>query len=161
MPVLGALTPWADPNHWESILGAVAMLVVLSLVLERALIVFFEWGIWKEWLEKRKLRGPIALAAAYFLCVYGKFDLFSILFAKSEGWPAPLSFGVFATAAVIAGGSKGAILLFQDMLGFSSQAIDARRKLMAQPAPVAPPAPAAPAGALPAQAAATPAGVAP
>ena len=136
-------TLWSSPAHWETILGAMAMLVVLSLVLERALSVFFEWGFWKEWLESRKLRGPIALIAAYFVCVFGNFDLFSTVFAKPAGWLSPYSFGVFATAAVIAGGSKGAILLFQDILGFSSEAMDARKRAAAGglPTPAGPPDP--------------------
>ena len=137
-------TLWSSPAHWETRLGAMAMLVVLSLVLERALSVFFEWGFWKEWLEKRKLRGPIALVSAYVICVFGNFDLFSTVFAKPEGWLSPYSFGVFATAAVIAGGSKGAIRLLQDILGFSAEAIDARKRAApGAPAPRTAPAPAA------------------
>jgi hypothetical protein len=143
---LAALTPWLESAHWEDVLGALALAVVLALVLERGLSLFFEWGAWKEWLERLKLRGPPAFAASYLTCLYGKFDLLAILFAKPDGWTSAGSFGVLATAAIIAGGSKGAILLFQGMLGFSSEAVTARVKLAAKKA-AAPPA-------LPAQAAA-------
>jgi hypothetical protein len=144
-----ALTRWLEPAHWEDVLGAIVIVVVLALVLERGLSLFFEWGVWKEWLERKKLRGPLAFAAAYFTCLYGKFDLLAILFAKAEGWSSPASFGVFATAAIIAGGSKGAVLLFQGLLGFSAEAVDARVKLATQKAPAAPALP-APSASLPA-----------
>ena len=64
--------------------------------------------------------------ASYVICVWGQFDVLSVVFAKTGGYSGALSFGTFATAAVIAGGSKGAILLFQGVLGFGREAVNAR-----------------------------------
>ena len=120
------LTSWLDPNNYADLLGALALVVILSLVLERALSVFFEWGLWKDWLERKKLLAPLSYAAAYAVCAANHFDLFAIIFRKPEGWVSALDFGTFATAAVVAGGSKGAILLFQGVLGFGRDAVQAK-----------------------------------
>ena len=124
---------WLQPEQYENVLGALALLVVLALVLERALALFFEWGPWREWLEQKRLRAPLAFVAAYVLCVWGQFDVFSVIFAKPGGYEGALSFGTFATAAVLAGGSKGAILLFQGVLGFGREAVNARIALRSAP----------------------------
>ena len=79
--------PWLQPEQYENVLAALALVVILAMLLERAL---------------------------------------ALVFAKPEDYSGALSFGTFATAAVIAGGSKGAILLFQGVLGFGREAVKAR-----------------------------------
>ena len=118
-------------EQWESILGALALIVVLAFVLERALAQVFEWGGWEAFLKDRKLRAPIALAVSYVICVTCDFDILRVIFAKPTIDVTWLSLGALLTASVIAGGSKGAILLFQGVLGFSKKNIDA--KLSAAP----------------------------
>ena len=118
--------PWLQPEQYEAVLGALALLVILAMLLERALAVVFEWSVLRDWLKEKRLRVPIALVASYVICVWGQFDVFSVVFAKAGGYSGALSFGTFATAAVIAGGSKGAILLFQGVLGFGREAVNAR-----------------------------------
>ena len=117
--------PWLQPEQYEAVLGALALLVILAMLLERALAVIFEWSVLRDWLKEKRLRVPIALVASYVICVWGEFDVFSVVFAKAGGIPGILV-GTFATAAVIAGGSKGAILLFQGVLGFGREAVKAR-----------------------------------
>ena len=124
--------PWLDSDHYQNVLGALMMLVILSLILERGLAVIFEWGGWREWLGKKKLRAPIALLTAYVICIWFDFDVLSILFARENGYSGDFSLGPLITAAVIAGGSKGAILLFQGVLGFGKEAVDARIKTKAE-----------------------------
>ncbi len=118
--------PWLQPGQYEAVLGALALLVILAMLLERALAVIFEWSVFRDWLKEKGLRVPIALVASYTVCVWGQFDVFSVVFAKTGGYSGAFSFGTFATAAVIAGGSKGAILLFQGVLGFGREAVNAR-----------------------------------
>ena len=118
--------PWLQPEQYEAVLGALALLVILAMLLERALAVIFEWSVLRDWLKEKRLRVPIALVASYTICVWGQFDVFSVVFAKAGGYSGAFSFGTFATAAVIAGGSKGAILLFQGVLGFGREAVNAR-----------------------------------
>ncbi len=131
-------------EYYQSVLGALALIVVLSMVLERALSVPFEWSLWSKWLEEKMLRAPISFAVAWVICFQMHFDLLPILTNAREAWVGTFSIGTFLTAGVIAGGSKGAILLFQGILGFSKQAVDARveqSKLTAARPPAAAPPP--------------------
>ncbi|MBL8671700.1 MAG: hypothetical protein JNK11_13675 [Alphaproteobacteria bacterium] len=119
MDTLAAGKP-VPPDYMESVMVGLALVVVLAMILERALAVLFEWGPIETLLAKRKLRAPIALAAAWGICQSVQFDVLAILFARPVGWG-----GVLVTAAVVAGGSKGAILLFQGVLGFGKGNVDA------------------------------------
>ena len=118
--------PWLQPEQYENVLAALALVVILAMLLERALALVFEWSLVRDWIRQKRLRVPLAFTASYIVCVWGHFDVFSVVFAKPEGYSGALSFGTFATAAVIAGGSKGAILLFQGVLGFGREAVKAR-----------------------------------
>ena len=128
---------WLQPDQYEKLLGALTMLVILSLVLERALAVFFEWGVWRDWISERHLRAPVAFVASYWVCIWADFDVLAVMFAKSGGYSGDFSFGTFATAAVVAGGSKGAILLFQGVLGFGREAVKERIAAKSSPKNVA------------------------
>jgi hypothetical protein len=115
-----------DAQYFEQVLSALAVVVVLAMFLERALSLPFEWGPLKDFLERRKLRAPLAFVVAWVICWQMKFDLLQIM---AQQQPKPdatlLSIGVILTAAVVAGGSKGAVLLFQGILGFGKEAVDA------------------------------------
>ena len=64
-----------DGAYYTQMLAALALIVVLALVLERALSVPFEWGAISEYLDRFKLRAPIAFGVAYLICWHAKFDL--------------------------------------------------------------------------------------
>ena len=113
-------------TEFEPLLAALATLVILSMILERALSVVFEWGGWRDWIRAKHLRAPIALATAYWMCVWGQFDVSAAASSKVNGYQDYFSFGTLVTAAVVAGGSKGAVLLFQGVLGFGRDAVNAR-----------------------------------
>jgi hypothetical protein len=139
-------TTFLQPEYYQKVLGAVALVVVLSMLLERALSMPFEWGAWNKWLEDKKLRAPIALVVAWLICWQMKFDLLPILANGKEAWSGTFSIGTFLTASVVAGGSKGAILLFQGILGFGKEAVEAKvAKTAASAAAGAPPTGARPA----------------
>lgn len=128
---------FSSAPYYQQVLGGLALVVVVAMVLERALSVPFEWGLIKDFLDRSKLRAPLAFLAAWAVCWQMKFDLLAILSNnKTEVWNA-FSIGVLVTAAVIAGGSKGAVLLFQGVLGFGKEAVDAAvaQKTMAAAAP--------------------------
>ena len=108
-----------DQTWIQAAAGALGLIVVLAMVLERALSVVFEWGVWDTWLEAKKLRAPLALLASYVICATMKFDILMILAKKNAVDFSIVGVGTFVTAATIAGGSKGAITLFQDVLGFA------------------------------------------
>ena len=55
------LPTWVDLEHFPDILSAVAIVVLVAMILERALSVPFEWAPLRDWLIRKKLRAPIAL----------------------------------------------------------------------------------------------------
>jgi uncharacterized BrkB/YihY/UPF0761 family membrane protein len=103
----------------QPLLAALSVVVFLSLILERALSVVFEWGLWDQWLAQKKLRAPLAFLASYAICAALKFDILGALPNQTIPDYSMFSIGSFLTAATIAGGSKGAITLFQEVLGFA------------------------------------------
>jgi hypothetical protein len=118
----------ADPKgiteHIENVLWGLAIVVVLSMVLERALQMPFEWSPIQGLIERGKLKAPIAVIVATLMCYSAGFDLISVIAIRSTTtWH-----GMLMTAALIAGGSKGAILLFQGVLGFAKENVDAKIK---------------------------------
>jgi thermitase len=119
--------------------GALLKLVVLSILLERGLAFVFEF----EWFERlihtpgpgapetrrrfRGLKAIVALAAALSICSAFQFDVLSAIFSSASA----SIMGIVMTAFIAAGGSNGAIAVFQGFLGFSKEArdhqIEARR----------------------------------
>jgi len=108
-----------DQTWITAVLGGLGMIVILALILERALSVVFEWGVWDVWLAKHNLRAPLAFIASYVICYALKFDILIVIGKKDPATFAVFGIGTFVTAATIAGGSKGAITLFQEVLGFA------------------------------------------
>lgn len=122
-----------DYQMFLSVLGALGKLVVLSMFLERALAFVFEnpWYVYLAEQAKAKghndawIKAVLALAGSFVICnVYG-FDVVAILFNKTLTAAAPTPFGVFLTALIAAGGSAGAISLFQGFLNISKDSRDA------------------------------------
>ena len=114
-----ALADFTKPEWLPGVLGILFTIVVLAMVLERALSVIFEWGVWDEFLAAHSLRAPLALGASYAMCGYMKLDILQTIVGKDNSSFQLLSIGAFVTAATVAGGSKGAIALFQNVLNFS------------------------------------------
>jgi uncharacterized BrkB/YihY/UPF0761 family membrane protein len=113
------LTDFTSPDWLPGVLGVLFTIIVLAMVLERALSVIFEWGVWDEFLTKHSLRAPLALIATYAICAYMQLDILLTVAKKDPSSFKLVSIGTFVTAATIAGGSKGAIALFQNVLNFS------------------------------------------
>ena len=66
------------------------------------------------------LKELITVTVCLSVCIYWKFDAFSILMPVAQ--EKVTFFGEFLTAMIIAGGSKGAIKLFSDWLQIKSSA---------------------------------------
>lgn len=106
---------------WDQTLEALAALVLLSMLVERALCLVFESKAFMAYNEKKDvpaLREVIAFAVGIAACVYWRFDVAGIVFSH-EASTVP---GYVLTGAVVAGGSKGSVKLFRDVLGFKSGA---------------------------------------
>lgn len=106
------------------VLASLATLVVLSMLLERALILIFDYRWYKEKLSGLGLKAPISFITAWIICYHYKFDVLCKLFEPEKS----SHMGVFITAAIAAGGSAGAITLFQGVLKFNKEAQDSLRK---------------------------------
>jgi len=92
--------------------------VVLSILVERALSLVFEHRKLIDRFDNSNVKELIAFAVSFGIVVYWKFDIISIIFIGDENtW-----LGQAVTAAVIAGGSKGSIKLFHDVMGVKSSA---------------------------------------
>ena len=111
-----------DPNlfhlDWDRTLEVLSAVVVLSLLIERALAPLFEsrWLVKK--LDKKSLKEAIAYVVALVVCVKWQIDAISMTVLSEH----TSYVGEAVTAGVIAGGSKGSIKLFRDVLGFKSSA---------------------------------------
>lgn len=114
-----------DPNlfhlDWDRVAEAMAAIVLLALFLERALSLVFEHRYYIETIEKgsRDYKAQIAYLLALAVCAHWKIDVISlVVLRETHSW-----FGVAITAGIIAGGSKGSLKLFQDVLDIKSKAV--------------------------------------
>jgi hypothetical protein len=102
----------------QTVAEVLGTIVLLSLFVERALSIVFEWRPLVHRLDHSGFKEPIALAASFAVVAGCHFDALAILFKEehSSFW------GYVLTAAVVAGGSKGAIKLFRDWFDWKSTA---------------------------------------
>lgn len=111
-----------DPNlfhiDWEQLMEVLAAVVVLSFVVERALSLIVEHRLYVASLNASGWKEVLAFGLSFFICWNWDLDVVSvILTADQTNW-----IGQVTTAAVIAGGSKGSIKLFHDVLNIKSKA---------------------------------------
>lgn len=128
---------------------AIAIIVVIAMMLERSLSVPFEnrWFMEKVLYRIKRAKDMpgfnpdsdeapdrviqaeprfgaakelITIAVSFAVCRYWGIDAFSFIMPVMH--PEVTLFGEFLTALAIAGGSKGAIRLFNDWLAFKSRA---------------------------------------
>ena len=115
-----------DPNlfhlDWERLYEVMVAIVVAAFLMERALSILFENRIYIDRLKNKGFKEIIAFALGVLICWYWSFDAFSMIFLK-EKVTIP---GMIITGAIVAGGSKGSIKLFRDVLGFKSTSEAAR-----------------------------------
>lgn len=117
-----------DPNlfavDWARTTEVLAVIVLLSFVVERALSLLFESRFFLQRFERRSLKELIAFGVGVAVCWYWQFDAVSIiLVSETTGMV-----GYILTGAVIAGGSKGSIALFHDFFDWKSGALRERER---------------------------------
>ena len=102
-----------DPNlfhiDWPQLVEVLAAVVVLSFVVERALAIIFEHRLFVANLDEKGVKEPIAFAVSFFICFHWHFDVVSVVLTSET----TSLIGQILTAAVIAGGSKASLKLFQ------------------------------------------------
>jgi hypothetical protein len=110
-----------------STLGSLTQLVAIAMLLERGLSFVFEYHWFKRVSDKVEgIKGPIALGVALLICFTYRFDILAELFEPAGGSGVATAIGIIITATIIAGGSAGAISLFQGVLNWSKESRDAR-----------------------------------
>lgn len=123
-----------DPNFiqmdWERTFDALMLVTVIAVIVERSLSVVFQSRLYIERIDRDGLKEVIALALSITVCVVWKFDALGMIIL-SETATAP---GYAITGALIAGGSKGSLKLFQDVLGLQSSAYKVRHTIEAEKA---------------------------
>ena len=118
----GATGAGSDPNlfhlDWDRTFEVLATIAVVAVMIERALSLIFENHRFVTALKETGLKELIAFGVSGFVCWHWNFDaLSSILLTDRTS-----HLGELITAAVIAGGSKGSVKLFRDVLGIQSRA---------------------------------------
>lgn len=115
-----------DPNLFhvdgERLIEVLFTIVVLSFFVERALSVLFESRFYVQRFRGKSLKELVAFGVSAAICWRWQFDAISILLVQDQ----TSVYGSMITGAVIAGGTKGSIKLFQDVLGWKSKAEKAR-----------------------------------
>ena len=106
-------------NQFFGLLVVLLKLVILSMLLERAMIILFEWRWYEKFLGGRGLKVPITYIVAWTICTTLEFDAFLTIIEPGQ---AATNMGMYLTAAVLAGGSAGAITLFQNVLRMTKSA---------------------------------------
>ena len=111
-----------DPNlfhlDWERVSEVLVGVVILAFLVERALAVLFESRFFINKFKEKSLKELIAFVVAVLACWYWDFDAVSMIFLREK----VTLLGMVVTGGVVAGGSKGAIKLFRDVMGFKSTA---------------------------------------
>ena len=117
-----------DPNlfavSWEALFEVLILVVIVSIVVERVLALVFESDAFIQAHKRRKKAGKgsfkplIAFIVSAVVCLLWQVDLMAVLLTHGHY----SVFGTLITAAVVAGGSKGSIKLFRDVLGIKSNA---------------------------------------
>ncbi|MCK4841412.1 MAG: hypothetical protein KAT04_05960 [Methylococcales bacterium] len=112
------MTPSELTPDFIRIIAALAKLVILAMLLERALVLIFDYRWFKQKLDGLGFKIPISFGTAWMICNAYHFDVLSVLFEPDK----TSELGVFMTAAIAAGGSAGAITLFQSVFKFNKEA---------------------------------------
>lgn len=139
-------------GEFEAMTVALVKLVFIATIVERVLAFVFEseWFNQLYYWKARQVPDPenpdktirrsrasgvkalLALALAGSICFVFEFDILAVLFANPSNVPGtvpsprpPEPFGMLVTSFVVAGGSAGAIAIFQGYLNISKEARDA------------------------------------
>lgn len=113
------MTPDEAYGNLLDVLGALSLLVILAMLLERSLALIFDYHWFNKLSDRYEgLKAPIALAFSWYTCSLVNFDVLGRLFSAPGEEAQPTAIGIFITSVIVAGGSAGVITLFQGVLNF-------------------------------------------
>lgn len=118
----------------DVVVEVLATVILLSLIIERALSIVFEWRPVLDKIKEKGVKEPVAFIVTLVVVMSYKFDSLAIIFSNESN----SYMGYIITAGVIAGGSKGSIKLFRDWLGWKSNAQDELEESKKKPAETKP-----------------------
>lgn len=115
-----------DPNlfyvNWERLFEVLVAIIVAAFLMECALSIVFENRLYINKLKDKGLKEFISFALGIVIALFWEIDAFSMIFLK-ESVTIP---GMVITGAIIAGGSKGSVKLFRDLMKIRSTVEDTR-----------------------------------
>jgi hypothetical protein len=118
-----------DPNLFhvdgERLIEVLFTIVVLSFFVERSLSILFESRFYINRFRGKSLKELIAFSVSALICWQWQFDALSILLVQEK----MSIYGEIVTGAVIAGGTKGSVKLFRDLLNVKSSAEEAKNTM--------------------------------
>lgn len=116
-----------DPNafvlNWATLFEVLALIIVLSFLVERMLALVFEtqWYVLLDGKRKEQGKGShkatIAFIVSVIVCILWQVDIMAVLMTNNQ----VSIIGNILTGGVVAGGSKASIKLFHDVLGVKSK----------------------------------------
>ncbi len=111
-----------DPNlfhlNWERTFEVLTTIVIVSILVERALSILVENKRFIEKCNDKGIKEIISFSVSVGVCWVWGFDAISTILLREK----TTIIGFILTGAIVAGGSKGSIKLFRDVLGFKSSA---------------------------------------
>ena len=111
-----------DPNlyhlDWERLIEVITAIIIVSILVERALSIVFEHRFYVKKFDQKGFKEIITFIAGLIVCIGWNFDAISMILVSDNTKIA----GEIITAAIIAGGSKGSVKLFKDILDIKSSA---------------------------------------
>lgn len=99
----------------SNIFSSFLFLIILSLLVERTLSVFFEQKFISKFLQGKGIKEFIALILCYIVCQTWNIDVVSNILGQTSN-----TLGIILSACSIAGGSKASITLFRDIINASN-----------------------------------------
>lgn len=104
---------------WDVLIEVLSMVIVLAFFVERALSIVVENRLFiNSKLDDNGFKEILGFIVSLAVVKFAGFDALAVLFKmEAARWP-----GYLITAAIVAGGSKASIKLFQDLMGIKSSA---------------------------------------
>lgn len=103
---------------WLRLAEVLVTLSIFSVFLERALSILFESRFFIKCCKGKSIKEIIAFVCGVAICWIWKFDALSLVFLTDKA----LIAGYILSGAIVAGGSKGSLILFRDLLKVKSLA---------------------------------------
>jgi len=101
---------------WTQLAEVMTAVVILAFIVERALSIVFENQYFQRFLDQYHIKELVAFALSFLVCYRWHFDLISVVMNAE----ATSTVGTAVTAAVVAGGSKASLKLFQEILNIKN-----------------------------------------